>query len=275
VAARRRTIHPSDAQGSEHGTARGMTPGVMNPHPRVYLLPSAPGGTLGLVSAILAAFVDPSLVSPLAAERRVGGGLPVPTPPLPATAIAEDAQLVAACRRGEAGSIEQLVARFQHDVFAVALRLVHDRETALELANAVFFKVHLNLDAYDPTRPLRPWLLRIATNEALNWLRSRRREREQVLGGEASDVALAQLPAAGAGDDPEAAVLAAERRDQVRAALARLPEHYRLVLTLRFFHDLSYQEIAEQTGQDANTVGVQLLRARQLLKRELLRSDEP
>jgi len=221
--------------------------------------------------------VDPSLFPPAAGSGR-HGDRPVPaaapagalttTEPGPLT---EDAILVAACRQGDAGAMELLVSRFQHDVFGVVLRLVHDRETALELANAVFFKVHQNLDAYDPARPLRPWLLRIATNEALNWLRSRRREREQVLGSEASDVALAQLPA---GEDPEAAALAVERREEVRGALARLPEHYRLVLTLRFFNDLSYQEISEITGQDANTVGVQLLRARQLLKRELLRSEE-
>ena len=198
------------------------------------------------------------------------------TPPAPPVAGAaeqaevaragDDAALVAACRRGTPGALEQLVARFQSDVFGVVLRLVHDREVALELTNAVFYKVYQNLDSYDPARPLRPWLLRIATNEALNWLRSRRREREQVLGSEASEIAFTQLPA---GDDPEAAALASERREQVRAALARLPAHYRLILTLRFFGDLSYLEIAQQTGQDANTVGVQLLRARQLLKREL------
>jgi RNA polymerase sigma-70 factor (ECF subfamily) len=188
-----------------------------------------------------------------------------------AARVEDDAALVAACRQGVPGALEQLVGRFQTDVFGVALRLVHDREAALELTNSVFYKVHRNLDAYDPSRPLRPWLLRIATNEALNWLRARRREREQVLGSEASEVAFTQLPA---GDDPEAAALAGERREQVRAALARLPAHYRLILTLRFFGDLSYQEIAEQTGQDANTVGVQLLRARQMLKRELQRDEQ-
>jgi RNA polymerase sigma-70 factor (ECF subfamily) len=181
--------------------------------------------------------------------------------------LAADAALVADCLRGTSGALECLVQRFQADVFGTALRLTHDRDVALELTNSIFFKVYQNLDAFQPGRPLRPWLLRIAANEALNWLRSRRREREHVLGGEASDVAFEQLPG---GPDPEAAALSAERGAQVRAALARLPEHYRLVLTLRFFHDLSYQEIAAQTGQDANTVGVQLLRARQLLKRELL-----
>ena len=261
-----------------------MAAGVRNVDGGVYLrrVPanSACGGASagrtrarGPVSAILAlSVVDPSLLPPVATERH--GGRAVTTATLPAAAaapVSEDALLVAACRRGEAAAVELLVSRFQHDVFGAVLRLVRDRETALELTNTIFFKVHQNLDAYDPSRPLRPWLLRIATNEALNWLRSRRREREQVLGSDASEVALAQVPA---GDDPEAAAVAAEQREEVRGALARLPDHYRLVLTLRFFNDLSYQEIAELTGQDANTVGVQLLRARQLLKRELLRSKE-
>jgi RNA polymerase sigma factor (sigma-70 family) len=191
-----------------------------------------------------------------------------PVPVTPATAdIAADATLVAESRKGIPGALERLVERYQADVFGTALRLTRERDVALELTNSIFFKVYQNLEAYEPGRPLRPWLLRIATNETLNWLRSRRREREHVLGSEASDVAFEQLQA---GDDPEAAALSTEQRETVRDALAGLPEHYRLVLTLRFFNDLSYQEIAEQTGQDANTVGVQLLRGRQLLKRALL-----
>ena len=180
--------------------------------------------------------------------------------------VQDDALLAAACRQGEPGAVELLVARFQADVFGAALRLVHDRDAALELANSILFKVVQHLDAYDATRPLRPWVLRIATNESLNWLRARRREREHVLGGEASAVAFDALAG---GPDPEAAALATERREAVRAALARLPDHYRLVLTLRFFHDLTYEEIAEQTGLDANTVGVQLLRARRRLREEI------
>jgi RNA polymerase sigma-70 factor (ECF subfamily) len=180
--------------------------------------------------------------------------------------IEEDAGLAAACLRGEPGALERLVLRFQADVFGAVVRLVREREPALELVNSIFFKIYQNLGAYDTSRPLRPWVLRIATNEALNWLRARRRDREHLLGGEASEIAFQQLPG---GTDPEAAAVAAEQRETVRAALAQRPEHYRQVLTLRFFNDLSYQEIAEITGQDANTVGVQLLRARQSLKRVL------
>jgi RNA polymerase sigma-70 factor (ECF subfamily) len=183
----------------------------------------------------------------------------------------DDAALVAACRGGRPDAVERLVERFQADVFGTVLRLVHERDTALELTNSIFFKALQHLDGYDPERALRPWLLRIATNEALNWIRSRRREREHVLSGEASAMAFDHLAG---GADPEALALQTEQRDAVRAALARLSDHYRLILILRFFNDLSYAEIAAHTRQDANTVGVQLLRARKLLKQALLEARD-
>jgi RNA polymerase sigma-70 factor (ECF subfamily) len=177
--------------------------------------------------------------------------------------LASDAALAAACRRGDGAALAVLVERYQADVFGTALRLCRDRDVALELTNTIFYKAYQNVHTYDVERPLRPWLLRIATNETLNWLRSQRREREHVLTSEASEVALDVAPG---GEDPEASVLQLERREGVRAALARLPERYRVVVTLRYFDDLSYAEIAEITGQDANAVGVQLLRARNLLR---------
>ena len=76
------------------------------------------------------------------------------------------------------------------------------------------------------------------------------------------------------GPDHEAA-LAGERRAAVRAALARLPDRAQLLLMLRFYHQLSYAEIGQRTGQDTNTVGVQLLRARRRLRDELRRGGSP
>ena len=155
------------------------------------------------------------------------------------------------------------------DIFGTTLRLTRNRDAALELTTGVFYKAYQNLRAYDDTRPLRPWLLRIATNETLNWLRSQKRERDHLLEGESGETALELTPGAEA-EDPEYAALLRERQDIVRGALATLPDRYRVVLTLRYFDDLSYNEIAEITGQDANAVGVQLLRARNLLKKALI-----
>jgi len=196
------------------------------------------------------------------------GVRPAPGGGGPTVRDGREAALMAAFRRGDQGALERVVECFQAPVVGTALRLVGDRDAALELANAVFFRLIGRIDRYDPARPPRPWVLRLATNEALNWLRARRRERERVLGGAAGAAALAS---AAGGPDPEAAALGSERRAAVRAALARLPARPRLLLTLRFYDELSYQEIGAQTGQTANAVGVQLLRARRRLRDELRR----
>ncbi|MCC6625837.1 MAG: sigma-70 family RNA polymerase sigma factor [Chloroflexi bacterium] len=176
-----------------------------------------------------------------------------------------DRALVARCLANDPAALTKLVERHQRDVYGVCLRLTHDPDAALELANAVFYKAYRNLRGFDADRPLRPWLLRIATNETLNYLRDRRREQAQTLPGD-TDAHLAAVPG---GDDPAAVLESAEQRARVRAAVARLPEHYRLLITLRFFNDLSYAEIADQTGVPISTVGVQLMRARALLRRAL------
>jgi RNA polymerase sigma-70 factor (ECF subfamily) len=182
-----------------------------------------------------------------------------------------DQALVAACLANDPAALAALVERYQAEVFGACLRLTHEPEAALELANTTFFKAYQHLDSYDPARPLRPWLLRIATNESLNYLRGRRRDREHTVEGPDGEALTARLPGP---DDPAADVLDEEQRAGVRAAVAALPLHYRLMIVLRFFHDLSYAEIAEQTGLPINTIGVQLSRARALLRRALSGQEE-
>jgi RNA polymerase sigma-70 factor (ECF subfamily) len=178
-----------------------------------------------------------------------------------------DAAAVARCRAGHADAFAEVVERHQAAVFATALRLVGDRDVALEVANGAFYKAYRALASVDTSRPLRPWLVRIVSNEALSYLRERGRIARQTVSGEAGEVALAALPA---GDEqPEGAAVAGERRDAVHRALAALPEQYRLVTILRYLHDLSYAEIAAQTGLPIGTVGVYLLRAREQLRGRL------
>jgi RNA polymerase sigma-70 factor (ECF subfamily) len=103
-----------------------------------------------------------------------------------------DQQLIARCLAGDPAALTALVERHQGEVFGTCLRLVHDPDAALEIANTVFYKAYQNLRTYDPTRPLRPWLLRIATNESLNYLRGRRRDRDHTVQGEEGE-SLAEL----------------------------------------------------------------------------------
>ena len=151
----------------------------------------------------------------------------------------------------------------QDEVYGVALRITGDRDSAQDVTSATFLKAYRAFDRYDRSRPLRHWLLRIATNEAISYVRKRGRDlRRSVAVEEAATVADASAA-------PDAESLAREERARIRAAVARLPELYRVVIVLRYFNDLTVEEIAQVTSRPASTVGVQLLRGRALLRREL------
>lgn len=151
----------------------------------------------------------------------------------------------------------------QDEVYGVALRILGDRDAAREAASAAFLKAYRSWDRYDQTRPVRHWLLRIAANEAISVGRSRTRERARTTRvDEAFGVADPH-------QTPDQALEAREERDRVRAAVAGLPELYRVPVVLRYFSELSLEEIAAVTGRPAATVGVQLLRARTMLRASL------
>jgi RNA polymerase sigma-70 factor, ECF subfamily len=178
----------------------------------------------------------------------------------------DEQRLVRLCRGGDQAAFAELVEMHQAAVFGTVLRLVGDRAVAAEVSNRAFYRVYEHLEDFDESRPLRPWLVRIAANEALNELRARRRDADHTFGGEAAEIELEHLSG---GPDPAEVIPSRERRAAIRAAVNRLPEAQRVVVVLRYFADLSYADIAEATQQTVNNVGVVLLRARERLRREL------
>lgn len=156
-----------------------------------------------------------------------------------------------------------LVREHQDEVFGLALRMLGDRAAAADVAATVFLKAYGAFDRYDPGRPARPWLLRIAVNEAISAGRASTRERAHRAG---ADEALAVPDRA---PTPDAEAVAREERARVRHAVADLAEPYRTVTVLRYFSGSTIEEIAAVTGRPASTVGVQLLRARARLRAAL------
>ena len=160
-------------------------------------------------------------------------------------------------------TFDDVVREHQDAVYGAALRILGDRDLAHDAANQAFVKAYRSIASYDPTRPIRPWLLRIAVNEAITIGRSRTRDRSR----RAPEAAAAQVSDRAA--TPERETLARESREAIRSAVARLPERYRVVVVLRYFNELSVDEVAAATGRSSSTVGVQLLRARQLLRKAM------
>jgi RNA polymerase sigma-70 factor (ECF subfamily) len=168
----------------------------------------------------------------------------------------DDQAALAAFRRGSREAFIGLVERYQRPVYNAALWILRRPEDASDVTQTTFLRVVERLDDYDPQFRFFSWLYRIAVNEALNLLR--RNEREEPLD---DDVDLPD----GSGD-PESRLVQSQANGRLRRCLMRLSTQDRIVLTLRHFSELSYQDIAQALDLDEKTVKSRLFEARKRLR---------
>jgi RNA polymerase sigma factor (sigma-70 family) len=166
-----------------------------------------------------------------------------------------EADLVARAKRGERGAYEEIVRRHQNIAFRTALVITGSAADAEEAAQDGFVKAYRALGRFREGAPLRPWLLTIVANEARNRVRAAGRRERLAL-----RVAEERRPG-GAVPSPEAALLDFERRDELLAALAELPENDRQAIACRYFLDLSEEETATVLDCPRGTVKSRLSRA--------------
>jgi RNA polymerase sigma-70 factor (ECF subfamily) len=172
-----------------------------------------------------------------------------------------DAELVTRARRGDEAAFEQLVLRHQRYAFNLAYRVLGDYAEAEDVTQEAFVRVWRGLSGFQGQARFTTWLYRIVHNLCLNRLPRLRRE---LLQTEPLEEVLAT-------PDPSPADLF-DLREQLtflHAQLDRLPEKYRLVLTLRYLQHLSYAEVAAALDVPMGTVKTHIHRARQLLRERL------
>ena len=180
-----------------------------------------------------------------------------------------DTELVRRAASGDMRAFEALYRRHSGRVHGAVWRLSGMNEArAEELTQEAFVRAYRAFDRHDPAQPFIAWIMRIARNHCLDVLRRRSHE-AKLFGDEAVETAAAEAPAA----DGLGAALTTERATAVNAAVAKLPERYRVPLALAYYADADYDDIATTLGITRNHVGVLLCRAKQLL-RQSLRDDD-
>ncbi len=177
-----------------------------------------------------------------------------------------DPALVRRTRAGEAQAFGELVQRYQQSVFGVCYRLLGDRAEAEDLTQEAFIRAYQRLDSFNLSRPFGPWMRKLAANVCLNHLQLRR-QIHLPLDDELE--ASTETPSA---SDPAAEIESTEQTEAIRAALLRLPPHYRAVVELRHFQELSYADIAAALDLPVSDVKSHLFRARKLLAQHLAAS---
>ena len=171
--------------------------------------------------------------------------------------LPSDAELARAVCEGRREAFDLLVDRHLASVYAVAARIVHNRTEAEDVAQDTFIRAFERLYLYDLEHSFRNWLLKIATNLAINRLRSRRRERvlklrvaEQTRQAEPEPAPAAELPGA----------------REWQYWLDQLDESQRTAIVLFHFHQMPYAEIAEVLDVPINTIRTYLHRGRKRLR---------
>lgn len=197
------------------------------------------------------------MIAPITADAQAVLALPQ----VALSSAEQDRLSVQAALQGDQGAFGDLVTRYQTAVYNMAYRMLGNPTDAEDAAQEVFVRAWNQLHTFQLDRRFSTWLLSIASHHCIDVLR--RRKPSAPLDGVALYIQ-SDEPA------PIERVMQSEQRDAVRALLNTLPDKYRSVTVLRYYNDLSYEEIARVTGLTESAVKTQLHRARRMLADRML-----
>lgn len=187
---------------------------------------------------------------------------------------AEDYQLVLrALETEDQLAYTELMNRYRDGVYNTMYKMVRNRDDADDLTIEAFGKAFRKLESYTPNFAFSTWLFKIATNNGIDFIRKQKMKILSI-----------DEPSSPDGDqgytgrlrtsmlDPEERFMREQRQDILRKLTKQLNEKYQLMIELRYFKELSYQEIAEELDIPIGTVKAQLYRAKELLQ-EIVKED--
>ena len=177
----------------------------------------------------------------------------------------EEANLVAASKKGDQDSFAKLVQQHQRRVFNLVFRMLQQYEEANEVTQETFLAAWQGLPSFRGDARFSTWLYRIAYNCALKQLEQRKRDRAIQVELQTEEMVTSSTQE----QRVDAEIESRARQALVHEQLANLPAKYRIVLVLRHLQDMTYEEMAEILTMPIGTIKTHLFRARNLLKERL------
>lgn len=164
-------------------------------------------------------------------------------------------------RKGDKAAFGNLIEAYQTPVYNLAYRTLGNAGEAEEAAQEAFIRAYTRLHTYNPEHKFSTWMLSITSNYCIDQLRKRRALLLSI------DEPLPAHPSlmSEKSQGPEAQLLHSEREEMVQSLLETLPPDYRQAVVLRYWYDLSYEEIAEMMETSVSAIKSRLFRARKQL----------
>ena len=177
-----------------------------------------------------------------------------------------DFKLIDEATNGDEKAYAELMRRYRKPVFHTLLKMVRNMDDAEDLTIEAFAKAFRNLPKFKKEYTFSTWLFRIATNNCIDFIRKKKLDTMSIntsftddngdpIGIEIKDDNL----------NPQEKAINSQKRELVRSIVTLLPPKYQKLVNLRYFDELSYEEIAEELDAPLGTVKAQLHRARELL----------
>ena len=176
-----------------------------------------------------------------------------------------DFHLVVKAREGSQKAYADLMQRYKDSIYFMVLKMVNNKEDAMDLTVETFAKAFEKLDKYQPDYAFSTWLFRVATNNCIDFIRKKKLNTTSIHGMTNEDGEDQQLQIKADVLNPEETSIKKQQTEELKVLIQSLPPRYRNLITLRYFDELSYEEIAQQLDLPLGTVKAQLFRARYLL----------
>ena len=178
-----------------------------------------------------------------------------------------DYKLVCAARdEGNRKAYADLMASYREPLYLLLLRMTHNTTMASDLTVETFSKAFLQLHRYSPTGTFSSWLFSIGVNTYIDYLRKRKLDTVSINSiTRTSDGDFIEYQIPSSQPNPEEMMIRMQRDAALKEIVDQLKEPYRQIIRLRYYEDLSYEDIAEQLKIPIGTVKVRLNRAKALL----------
>lgn len=187
-----------------------------------------------------------------------------------------DYQLVCRAREdGDQRAYADLMRMYKEPIYLLLLKMTNNPTEADDLTMEAFGKAFASLHLYTPTHAFSTWLFSIATNNCVDFIRKKRLQTIYLDDIRTkSEGEVYEYPIPSEGDNPEENIIHEQRVQILREVVRQLKPRYRKLVEMRYFEEMSYEEIAEELDMPLGTVKVQLFRARDLLHNILITKKE-
>jgi len=181
----------------------------------------------------------------------------------------EDYNLVLAAIDGDQNAYSELLNRYKDSIYFMMLKMVNSKIDAEDLTIEAFGKAFKNIQQYSPTFAFSTWLFKIASNNCIDFLRKKTMNHYSIHTYGENQETENEMPIQANVLNPEESLIKNQKAKLLRNVVAQLKPRYKTLIELRYFKELSYEEISEYLDLPLGTVKAQLFRARELLFNQL------